>query len=87
MTPIKTPARWGGCSSAGHRSRAGQGIRQTVGWAATMQGSRFVGTGRIIFCGDSGWIADVSGASDTGMFQNGDNDQFAANCLAWLAGL
>ena len=41
--------------------------------------------GRVVLCGDSGWIGDTDSARPgPGEIQNGDNAQFALNTLAWL---
>ncbi len=63
-------------------------ITSGVLWAIALDGDHVTGTGRVVICADSGWIANTqSRHPGPGEFQNGDNPQFALNTLSWLAQL
>ena len=60
-------------------------ITDGVLWAMAVEGQNVTGSGRVLVMGDSGWLASVnSGSPGPGEYENGDNEQFSLNCLAWL---
>ena len=62
-------------------------ITTGVVWALSLSQPRLTGEGRVVICGDSGWLGDVnSNVPGPGEFQNGDNPQYALNTLTWLGG-
>lgn len=63
-------------------------VTQGVQWAIGLSNPNSVGKGRVVICGDSGWIADTtSNYPGPGEFQNGDNAQYTLNTLSWLANI
>jgi hypothetical protein len=54
-------------------------------WAASVEGPA-TGSGRAIFCADSGWLGGEGTTwPGPGLFHLGDNRQLAANMACWLA--
>jgi hypothetical protein len=65
-----------------------QAVTEGVVWALALEKSQVTGPGRVVICGDSGWLGSENSKSPgPGEFEKPDNPQFALNTLAWLGGL
>ncbi|MBC8754592.1 hypothetical protein H2O64_07895 [Kordia sp. YSTF-M3] len=62
-------------------------ITNGVMWSIGLSNAESVGSGRVVICGDSGWLGDTdSNWPGPGEYQNGDNAQYMLNTVTWLSG-
>ena len=65
--------------------QTGKPVTSDVVWALSLEGDQVTGNGRVVVCADSGWLGNTESTwPGAGMFQMGDNPQFALNTLSWL---
>ncbi|WP_298513309.1 hypothetical protein [uncultured Kordia sp.] len=62
-------------------------ITNGVLWSIGLSDPKSVGKGRVVICGDSGWLGNTdSDWPGPGEYQNGDNAQYMLNTVTWLSG-
>lgn len=62
-------------------------ITAGVLWSIGLSDQDNVGKGRVVICGDSGWLGNTnSNWPGPGEYQNGDNAQYMLNTVTWLSG-
>lgn len=62
-------------------------ITSGVSWCVSIEGGP-ADQGRVLIGADAGWLGNTTSSSPgIGEYQNGDNQQFSLNALAWLAQL
>lgn len=66
--------------------QSGQAVTEGVVWALALDRSDVTVRGRVVICGDSGWLGSEKSqpVPGPGEFETPDNPQFALNTLAWL---